>query len=117
LIKKKSLEVKLQGEKLPTKAYSRGIMALKYLAPAKPHSRALLLIIEITLIDVEAMFLKIIAFLLFQISQAVRSSKKVSLFLRLQLAPETVHHHSSIALKLAQKLPRRMYFRFLNPPN
>jgi hypothetical protein len=63
LIKKKSLEVKLQGAKLPTKAYSHGIMTLKYLAPAKPHSRALLLIIEITLIGMETMFLKILAFL------------------------------------------------------
>jgi hypothetical protein len=45
---------------LPTKAYSRGNMALKYLAPAKPHSRTLLLIIEITLIGMEAMFLKFI---------------------------------------------------------
>jgi hypothetical protein len=99
LIKKKSSEVKLQGAKLPTKAYSRGIMALKYLAPAKPHNRALLLIIEITLTGMEAMFLKILAFLSFQISQAVRSSKEVSPFLRLPLAPETVHHHSSIVLK------------------
>jgi hypothetical protein len=81
LIEKKSLEVKLQGAKLPTKAYSHGIIALKYLAPAKPHSRALLLMAEITLIGVEAMFLKILTFLSFQISQAVRSSKEVSLFL------------------------------------
>jgi hypothetical protein len=35
---------------LPTKDYSRNKMAIKYLAPAKPYSRALLLIIEITLI-------------------------------------------------------------------
>jgi hypothetical protein len=82
LNKKKSLEFKLQGAMLPTKAYSYGNMALKYLAPAKPHSRALLLIIEITLIGMEAMFLKTLPFLSFQISQAVRSSKEVSPFLR-----------------------------------
>jgi hypothetical protein len=57
LIKERVKDFKIQGAKLPTKAYPRGIKALKNLAPAKPHNLALLLMIEDTLVGIEATLL------------------------------------------------------------
>jgi hypothetical protein len=95
LIKERVQEFKIQGAKLQTKAYSRGIKALKFFAPAKPHRIALLLMIEATLVGMDATFRKILAFLSFQISQAVSKSNEERPFCRLPLTPEIWHHHSS----------------------
>jgi hypothetical protein len=48
LIKEKLKSSNYEGAKLPTIAYSRGIIALKYFAPAVLQSAALLLMIQIT---------------------------------------------------------------------
>jgi hypothetical protein len=74
LIKERVQEFKIQGAKLQIKAYARGIKALKNLALAKPHRIALLLMIEATLVGMDATLRKTLAFLSFQISQAVNKS-------------------------------------------
>jgi hypothetical protein len=94
------MSLSYKEQELQIKAYSRGTIALKFFAPAKPHKWALPLMIEITLAGIEAMFLKTRAFLLFQSSQALRRSNEVSPFRRRPFAPEVAHHHSSRKSKL-----------------
>jgi hypothetical protein len=95
LIKERVQEFKIQGAKLQTKVYSRGIKALKNFAPAKSQRIALLLMVEATLVGIDATLRKTLAFLSFQISQAVSKSKEERPFRRLPLTPEIWHHHSS----------------------
>jgi hypothetical protein len=85
------------------KVYSRGIKALKYLSPAIPQRQALLLIIDKTIMGIEATFLKTLAFFSFQSSYAVIRSKDIRPFGRLPLAPEIVHHHSLRVPKMAHE--------------
>jgi hypothetical protein len=57
LIKKENIEFRLQRSEAPdTKVYSCGIKALKYLAPAIPQRAALLLMLQITSVGIEATF-------------------------------------------------------------
>jgi hypothetical protein len=88
LIKRELKEFEIHGAKLQTEAYSRGIKALKFFAPAKPHKIALLLMVETTLVGMDDTLLNTIVFLSFQISQAVSKSNKERPFRRLPLAPE-----------------------------
>jgi hypothetical protein len=73
---------------LQTKSYSHGIKALKNFAPAKPHKIVLLLMVEATLVGMDATLLNTLAFLSFQISQAVSKSNEERPFHRLPFAPE-----------------------------
>jgi hypothetical protein len=95
LIKERVQEFKIQGAMLQTNAYSRGIKALKFFAPAKPHKIALLLMIEAIIVGMDATLQITLAFLSFQISQAVSKSNEERPFRRLPLTPEIWHHHSS----------------------
>jgi hypothetical protein len=90
---KKSLGYK-GAELLNTKPYSHGIKALKCFAPAIPQRAALLLMEEIIKAGMDATFFNTLAFLSFQSSQAVRSSKDVMPFRCEPWVPEIAHHHS-----------------------
>jgi hypothetical protein len=85
-------------------SYSRGINALKYLAPAIPQRAALLLMEEIIKAGMEATFFNTLAFLSFQSSHAVRRSKDTRPFRRLPWALEIAQHHSWRLSKLLQRL-------------
>jgi hypothetical protein len=94
LIKKKLESLSYKGAKLPIKVYSRDIKAFKYLAPAIPQRAALLSMLQITSMGIEAMFRNTLMFLSFQSFQAVRSSKDVRPFRRVAFAPEIAHHQA-----------------------